>query len=48
MATEFAISLIQTLVASDARVISELHNVVDVLAKVSYKFANELHFYLIK
>ncbi|KAK1420125.1 hypothetical protein QVD17_21468 [Tagetes erecta] len=35
VATEFAISLIQTLVASDARVISELHNVVDVLAKLA-------------
>ncbi|KAL3516917.1 hypothetical protein ACH5RR_023819, partial [Cinchona calisaya] len=32
-ATEFAISLIQTLVISDSRVISELHNLVDVLAK---------------
>lgn len=35
MATEFCISLIQTLQASDARVISELHNVVDALAKVT-------------
>ncbi|KAI3741197.1 hypothetical protein L1987_58865 [Smallanthus sonchifolius] len=35
VATEFAISLIQTLVSSDARVISELHNVVDVLAKLA-------------
>ncbi|XP_076942862.1 uncharacterized protein LOC143612873 [Bidens hawaiensis] len=35
VATEFAISLIQTLVASDARVISELHSVVDVLAKLA-------------
>ncbi|KAD3069237.1 hypothetical protein R6Q59_016720 [Mikania micrantha] len=35
VATEFAISLVQTLVASDARVISELHNVVDVLTKLA-------------
>ncbi|KAK1408886.1 hypothetical protein QVD17_41009 [Tagetes erecta] len=35
VATEFAISLIQTLVTSDARVISELQNVVDVLAKLA-------------
>ncbi|XP_076917682.1 uncharacterized protein LOC143577845 isoform X1 [Bidens hawaiensis] len=35
VATEFAISLIQTLVASDTRVISELHSVVDVLAKLA-------------
>ncbi|KVH89220.1 CCR4-Not complex component, Not1, C-terminal [Cynara cardunculus var. scolymus] len=35
VATEFAISLIQTLVASDARVISELHNLVDALAKLA-------------
>ncbi|XP_024989142.1 CCR4-NOT transcription complex subunit 1-like [Cynara cardunculus var. scolymus] len=33
MATEFCVSLIQTLQASDARVISELHNVIDALAK---------------
>nr|XP_043622240.1 CCR4-NOT transcription complex subunit 1-like [Erigeron canadensis] len=35
VATEFAISLIQTLVASDSRVISELHNLVDALAKLA-------------
>ncbi|KAI3711268.1 hypothetical protein L2E82_41237 [Cichorium intybus] len=35
VATEFAISLIQTLVANDARVISELHNLVDALAKLA-------------
>ncbi|KAJ0736881.1 putative CCR4-Not complex component, Not1, MIF4G-like domain superfamily [Helianthus annuus] len=35
VATEFAISLIQTLVVSDARVISELQTVVDVLAKLA-------------
>ncbi|XP_059312955.1 uncharacterized protein LOC132064095 isoform X1 [Lycium ferocissimum] len=34
-ATEFAISLIQTLVISDSRVISELQNLVDVLAKIA-------------
>ncbi|KAG6432328.1 hypothetical protein SASPL_103904 [Salvia splendens] len=32
-ATEFAISLIQTLVMNDSKVISELHNLVDALAK---------------
>lgn len=32
-ATEFAIALVQTLVISDTRVISELHNLVDALAK---------------
>ncbi|KAI3693882.1 hypothetical protein L1987_76837 [Smallanthus sonchifolius] len=37
VATEFATSLIQTLVASDTRVISELHSVVDVLAKLATK-----------
>ncbi|KAJ9563300.1 hypothetical protein OSB04_008460 [Centaurea solstitialis] len=35
IATEFCISLIQTLQASDARVISELHNVIDALAKAT-------------
>ncbi|KAI3719197.1 hypothetical protein L6452_20092 [Arctium lappa] len=40
MAAEFCISLIQTLQASDARVISELHNVVDALAKVTAPVAN--------
>lgn len=34
-ATEFAVSLIQTLVISDSRVISELQNLVDVLAKIA-------------
>lgn len=34
-ATEFAISLIQTLVISDSRVISELQNLVDALAKIA-------------
>ncbi|XP_047337457.1 CCR4-NOT transcription complex subunit 1 [Impatiens glandulifera] len=34
-ATEFAISLIQTLVHSDPRIISELHNLVDALAKLA-------------
>ncbi|KAM7476295.1 hypothetical protein LguiB_023538 [Lonicera macranthoides] len=34
-ATEFAISLIQTLVISDSSVISELHNLVDALAKLA-------------
>ncbi|KAL6973680.1 hypothetical protein U1Q18_027867 [Sarracenia purpurea var. burkii] len=33
-ATEFAISLIQTLLINDSRVISELHNLVDALAKL--------------
>lgn len=35
VATEFAISLIQTLVATDARVVSELPNLVDALAKLA-------------
>ena len=35
-ATEFAISLIQTLVIGDTRVISELHNLVDALAKACF------------
>ncbi|KAL7203784.1 hypothetical protein ACSBR2_016943 [Camellia fascicularis] len=34
-ATEFAISLIQTLVVNDSKVISELHNLVDALAKLA-------------
>ncbi|KAK3006153.1 hypothetical protein RJ639_016633, partial [Escallonia herrerae] len=34
-ATEFAISLVQTLVVSDSRVISELQNLVDALAKLA-------------
>ncbi|KAG8391589.1 hypothetical protein BUALT_Bualt01G0203200 [Buddleja alternifolia] len=34
-ATEFAISLIQTLVINDSKVISELHNLVDALAKLA-------------
>ncbi|KAK4372034.1 hypothetical protein RND71_007418 [Anisodus tanguticus] len=34
-ATEFAISLIQTLVISDSRVISELQNLVDALSKIA-------------
>ncbi|GFZ00664.1 transcription regulator [Actinidia rufa] len=34
-ATEFAISLIQTLLINDSRVISELHNLVDALAKLA-------------
>lgn len=33
-ATEFAVSLLQTLVTDESRVISELHNLVDALAKV--------------
>ena len=33
-ATEFAISLLQTLVVDESSVISELHNLVDALAKV--------------
>ncbi|XP_059434806.1 uncharacterized protein LOC132167794 isoform X1 [Corylus avellana] len=36
-ATEFAISLLQTLVIEESRVISELHNLVDALAKVAAK-----------
>ncbi|XP_044493750.1 CCR4-NOT transcription complex subunit 1-like [Mangifera indica] len=36
-AMEFAISLLQTLVADESRVISELHNLVDALAKVAAK-----------
>ncbi|PWA89109.1 transcription regulator [Artemisia annua] len=35
VATEFAISLVQTLVASDPRVISELHHLVEALAKLA-------------
>ncbi|KAH6817786.1 transcription regulator [Perilla frutescens var. frutescens] len=35
VATEFAISLIQTLVINDSEVISELHNLVDALAKLA-------------
>ncbi|KAI3444740.1 hypothetical protein Pfo_001405 [Paulownia fortunei] len=35
-ATEFAISLIQTLVINDSKVISELHNLVDALAKAVF------------
>ncbi|KAA8515904.1 hypothetical protein F0562_019083 [Nyssa sinensis] len=35
VATEFAISLIQKLVINDSRVISELHNLVDALAKLA-------------
>ncbi|XP_011090133.1 CCR4-NOT transcription complex subunit 1 isoform X2 [Sesamum indicum] len=34
-ATEFVISLIQTLVINDSKVISELHNLVDALAKLA-------------
>ncbi|KAL6992365.1 hypothetical protein U1Q18_010473 [Sarracenia purpurea var. burkii] len=34
-AAEFAISLIQTLLINDSRVISELHNLVDALAKLA-------------
>ncbi|KAL6997605.1 hypothetical protein U1Q18_007732 [Sarracenia purpurea var. burkii] len=34
-ATEFAISLIQTLLINDSRVISELYNLVDALAKLA-------------
>ncbi|XP_073064928.1 uncharacterized protein [Primulina eburnea] len=34
-ATEFAISLIQTIVVNDSKVISELHNLVDALAKLA-------------
>ncbi|KAL6569340.1 hypothetical protein OROMI_013854 [Orobanche minor] len=34
-ATEFAISLIQTLVINDSKVISELHNLVDALTKLA-------------
>lgn len=33
-ATEFSISLLQTLVVEEPKVISELHNLVDALAKV--------------
>ncbi|GLT84370.1 hypothetical protein SLE2022_026050 [Rubroshorea leprosula] len=36
-ATEFAISLLQTLVSDESRVISELHNLVDALAKLAAK-----------
>lgn len=36
-ATEFAISLLQTLVVDESTVISELHNLVDALAKVAAK-----------
>ncbi|XP_065859281.1 uncharacterized protein [Euphorbia lathyris] len=36
-ATEFAISLIQALVVEDSKVISELHNLVDALAKLAAK-----------
>ncbi|XVF33558.1 hypothetical protein REPUB_Repub17cG0178700 [Reevesia pubescens] len=36
-AMEFAISLLQTLVTDESRVISELHNLVDALAKVASK-----------
>ncbi|XP_022944795.1 CCR4-NOT transcription complex subunit 1-like isoform X1 [Cucurbita moschata] len=36
-ATEFAISLLQTLVVEESSVISELHNLVDALAKVAAK-----------
>ncbi|XP_038898360.1 CCR4-NOT transcription complex subunit 1 [Benincasa hispida] len=36
-ATEFAISLLQTLVVDESSVISELHNLVDALAKVAAK-----------
>ncbi|XP_071726639.1 uncharacterized protein [Rutidosis leptorrhynchoides] len=35
VAIEFAVSLIQAMLASDARVISELHNLVDALAKLA-------------
>ncbi|XP_052210992.1 uncharacterized protein LOC127813907 isoform X2 [Diospyros lotus] len=34
-ATEFSINLIQTLLINDSRVISELHNVIDALAKLA-------------
>ena len=33
-ATEFSVSLLQTLAVEDSKVISELHNLVDALAKV--------------
>ncbi|KAJ4827650.1 hypothetical protein Tsubulata_008272 [Turnera subulata] len=36
-ATEFAISLIQALIVEDSKVISELHNLVDALAKLAAK-----------
>ncbi|TYH38529.1 hypothetical protein ES332_D12G116000v1 [Gossypium tomentosum] len=36
-AMEFAVSLLQTLVSDESRVISELHNLVDALAKVASK-----------
>ncbi|XP_040995071.1 CCR4-NOT transcription complex subunit 1-like isoform X1 [Juglans microcarpa x Juglans regia] len=36
-ATDFAISLLQTLVIEESKVISELHNLVDALAKVAAK-----------
>ncbi|KAK2650679.1 hypothetical protein Ddye_018168 [Dipteronia dyeriana] len=36
-ATEFAISLLQTLVTDESRVISELHNLVDALTKLASK-----------
>ncbi|KAJ4727200.1 putative Ccr4-not transcription complex [Melia azedarach] len=36
-ATEFAVSLLQTLVTDESRVISELHNLVDALAKLAAK-----------
>ncbi|KAG8653698.1 CCR4-NOT transcription complex subunit 1-like isoform X2 [Manihot esculenta] len=36
-ATEFAISLVQTLVMEESKVISELHNLVDALAKLAAK-----------
>lgn len=35
-ATDFAISLIQALVVEESNVISELHNLVDALAKVAF------------
>ncbi|MCH91559.1 CCR4-NOT transcription complex subunit 1-like, partial [Trifolium medium] len=38
-ATEFSISLLQTLVIEEPKVISELHNLIDALAKVcNFKF----------
>lgn len=38
-AMEFSISLIQALVVEDSKVVSELHNLVDALAKVFLSFA---------
>lgn len=36
-ATEFSISLLQTLVIDEPKVVSELHNLIDALAKLTTK-----------